>query len=216
MILQSKAVRQIYILAPLDSADPLGFGQHSEKSYQEVLDHYPGYAQWAMQTVQENGKSADHRLQRFAQWALCVTTGTPSTQAASTPRANPATPNFSTPAPTTPPQVPSTRSATSAAAAGYAAQQAHAVSMPVPQEPRPQAQAPASASNLPVAPQVPTPTGSDNQAAMMEMATAMRGMMSGLQSLETSVLKNTQEIDEMRGTRRQKNAPSSATNKIDP
>eukprot|EP00435_Cladocopium_sp_Y103_P056474 s23_g19.t1 len=48
--------------------EKMSFGQYRDLMYIEVMENYPSYVTWAIQTVEENG---DHgwRLERFAMWA---------------------------------------------------------------------------------------------------------------------------------------------------
>lgn len=64
--LEKKAVEKIYAISEPSGKDPMGFGMHSQLSYQEVMDEHPSYGEWAHQTAMEG--SCHPRLSRFAHW----------------------------------------------------------------------------------------------------------------------------------------------------
>ena len=66
--LQKKATLKIYDQAQSSPEDPVGFGKHAAKTYQEVALHEKAYAQWVLQTHQEG--ECDPRLARLAKWLL--------------------------------------------------------------------------------------------------------------------------------------------------
>ena len=53
---------------PPSPFEKMSFGQHRDLTYLEVMDQFPSYVKWAIQTVEENN---DHgwRLGRFVMWA---------------------------------------------------------------------------------------------------------------------------------------------------
>lgn len=65
-IMQKKALEKIYLFTKSSGQDPMGFGQYSNLSYQEVMDNHPSYGPWAVKTMNEGDCS--NRLRRFAQW----------------------------------------------------------------------------------------------------------------------------------------------------
>lgn len=64
--LQKEAMNHIYQNSELDESDPVGFGEHAEMSYGEILKKHPQYCQWVIQTNQEG--DACMRLRRLAAW----------------------------------------------------------------------------------------------------------------------------------------------------
>ncbi|CAK8988241.1 CCHC-type domain-containing protein [Durusdinium trenchii] len=64
--LEKKAVEKIYTISESDGRDPMGFGMHSQLSYQQVAEEHPSYGEWAVRTMQEG--SCHPRLERFALW----------------------------------------------------------------------------------------------------------------------------------------------------
>lgn len=65
-ILQKKAIMKCYQITMASPEDPVGFGQHCQLQYQELVDQDPQYCQWVIQTSKED--SADYRLMRLAEW----------------------------------------------------------------------------------------------------------------------------------------------------
>lgn len=64
--LQKQALEKIYMVSQTCGEDPVGFGVHSALTYEEVLERYPQYAQWVVQTSEEGECSS--RLRRLATW----------------------------------------------------------------------------------------------------------------------------------------------------
>ena len=64
-LLQKKCLLKIYQDTPATGEDPVGFGRHSSLTYQEVQVHHPDYAQWILQTSEDE---CDPRLGRLAGW----------------------------------------------------------------------------------------------------------------------------------------------------
>lgn len=48
-------------------SDKVNFGQHADRTYQELLENCPKYAQWVRQTAAEESES-NWRLRRLAEW----------------------------------------------------------------------------------------------------------------------------------------------------
>lgn len=65
--MKKDAMDKIYHISVATAEDPLGFGQHSSKTYQEVVTLHEPYARWAIKTMEEG--NCCHRLARFATWA---------------------------------------------------------------------------------------------------------------------------------------------------
>ena len=66
--LQKQAIERIYQMSKADPTDPVGFGEHSALSYQEILVSQPSYCKWVIQTSSEGQCCA--RLTRLATWLL--------------------------------------------------------------------------------------------------------------------------------------------------
>ena len=66
--LQKQAMERIYQMSKADPTDPVGFGEHSALSYQEILVNQPAYCKWVIQTSSEGQCCA--RLARLATWLL--------------------------------------------------------------------------------------------------------------------------------------------------
>ena len=66
--IQNHAIRKIYDLSPATGMDPVGFGRHASLTYEEIMQEWPDYCHWLLQTARENGKESDYRLQRLAGW----------------------------------------------------------------------------------------------------------------------------------------------------
>ena len=64
--LRNIAMDKIYDLAVADGTDPIGFGKHGSRSYQEILQEEKGYVDWVITTSREG--QANPRLHRLAQW----------------------------------------------------------------------------------------------------------------------------------------------------
>ena len=64
----------------------MGFGKHSDMTYEEVVESDPAYARRARETVQEEGQNCNWRLRKFVAWLNTQATGResggPSTSAA--------------------------------------------------------------------------------------------------------------------------------------
>ena len=69
-ILQKKGALAIYDQAPASPEDPVGFGMHAAKTYQEILVHEASYQRWVIQTFEEQEGQACARLCRLARWLL--------------------------------------------------------------------------------------------------------------------------------------------------
>ena len=69
-ILQKKGALAIYDRAPASPEDPVGFGMHAAKTYQEILVHEASYQRWVIQTFEEQEGQACARLCRLARWLL--------------------------------------------------------------------------------------------------------------------------------------------------
>eukprot|EP00435_Cladocopium_sp_Y103_P034647 s2781_g9.t1 len=65
-IMRKAAMEKIYQKAPCSDQDPMGFGEHSSLTYEEVKLEHPGYVKWAIKTVEEGPTCA--RLARFVRW----------------------------------------------------------------------------------------------------------------------------------------------------
>ena len=48
----------------------MGFGKHSDMTYQEVADRYPTYVSWAKETYEEDGPGCNPKLRKFVRWVL--------------------------------------------------------------------------------------------------------------------------------------------------
>ena len=66
--LQKQAMERIYQMSKADPTDPVGFGEHSALSYQEILVSQPSYCKWVIKTSSEGQCCA--RLTRLATWLL--------------------------------------------------------------------------------------------------------------------------------------------------
>lgn len=64
--LQRHGMEKIYDLSPADGSDPVGFGAHSAKSYEEVMLQEPEYVTWAITSMKEGDCST--RLRRLGKW----------------------------------------------------------------------------------------------------------------------------------------------------
>lgn len=53
--MEKMATEKIYTISLPNGEDPMGFGQHANLSYYEVLDQHPSYAEWAVCTMKEGG-----------------------------------------------------------------------------------------------------------------------------------------------------------------
>ena len=56
----------------------MGFGKHSERTYEEVAENDPAYVKWARDTVEEEGMNSSAQLRKFVKW---VNNKTPRTSA---------------------------------------------------------------------------------------------------------------------------------------
>lgn len=65
--LQRAALQKIYMETDPRGEDPVGFGAHAAKSYQELMMTHPDYVTWAVKTWKEG--DCDYRLARLARWA---------------------------------------------------------------------------------------------------------------------------------------------------
>ena len=65
--LKLKALNQAYACSPAHPQDPVGFGTHAAKTYEEVASQEPSYLEWAITTMKEG--SCCPRLRRLAEWA---------------------------------------------------------------------------------------------------------------------------------------------------
>ncbi len=65
--LQRAALQKIYMETEPRGEDPVGFGAHAAKSYQELMMTNPEYITWAVKTWKEG--DCDYRLARLARWA---------------------------------------------------------------------------------------------------------------------------------------------------
>lgn len=50
-------------------SEPVGFGTHGAKTFQELFDTNPQYIQWVLKTDQEDPEAGGFRLKRLARWA---------------------------------------------------------------------------------------------------------------------------------------------------
>lgn len=66
--IQKKAMERIYQRAAAHGTDPVGFGEHSSLSYEELRNRHPDYAAWAIKTAQEG--SCCYRMTRLTNWLL--------------------------------------------------------------------------------------------------------------------------------------------------
>ena len=64
--IQTKAIRHLYKSVPASAGDYVGFGQHADLQYVDMLD-YPKYTNWLLKTNEEESE-ADPRLRRLASW----------------------------------------------------------------------------------------------------------------------------------------------------
>eukprot|EP00435_Cladocopium_sp_Y103_P056060 s442_g18.t1 len=64
--LKVKALNEAYAQAPAHAKDPVGFGAHAAKSYEEVAMEAPSYLEWAITTMKEG--PCCPRLKRLAEW----------------------------------------------------------------------------------------------------------------------------------------------------
>ena len=64
--LTQEAVEKIYHISKPSASDPMGFGCHANKTYEEVIQTEPSYVKWARNTVAEGPTCA--RLGRFVTW----------------------------------------------------------------------------------------------------------------------------------------------------
>ena len=66
--MQRHAIKKIYMTTEASGTDPVGFGEHSALSYQEVAISHPNYCHWVIQTSKEEDHS--YMLGRLAQWLI--------------------------------------------------------------------------------------------------------------------------------------------------
>ena len=52
----------------------MGFGKHSERTYEEVAENDPAYVKWARDTVEEEGMNSSAQLRKFVKWVNNKTT----------------------------------------------------------------------------------------------------------------------------------------------
>ena len=74
--MQRQAIKKIYMTTTASGTDPVGFGDHSALSYQEVQISHPQYCHWVVQTSQEEDHS--YMLGRLAQWLILQKTAPPA------------------------------------------------------------------------------------------------------------------------------------------
>ena len=66
--LMTKGLQAIYDLAPATGTDPVGFGVHAAKSYEDLYQEEKGYMTWVLTTAKEDPKNCSPRLLRLANW----------------------------------------------------------------------------------------------------------------------------------------------------
>ena len=66
--LMTKGLQAIYDQAPATGTDPVGFGVHAAKSYEDLYQEEKGYMTWVLTTVKEDPKNCSPRLLRLANW----------------------------------------------------------------------------------------------------------------------------------------------------
>ena len=65
--IQVLCIKKIYMMTEPAGEDPVGFGEHCSKTYQQLKEEAPRYAQWVMTTAKEEPEG-DYRLRRLAHW----------------------------------------------------------------------------------------------------------------------------------------------------
>ena len=65
-VMVKKGMDEVYTQSELHHSDPIGFGEHSAKSYLQAMEEVPEYCKWAQTMAQEGSVSI--RLERFVRW----------------------------------------------------------------------------------------------------------------------------------------------------
>ncbi|CAE7865214.1 GIP, partial [Symbiodinium necroappetens] len=64
--MEQAALRRLYDVSTPAAEDYVGFGQHSNQQYRDILVLYPAYKDWVLRTAKT--ATADYRLLRLANW----------------------------------------------------------------------------------------------------------------------------------------------------